>query len=138
MQAETELLFSTPQNSTGSQDKQPQRREYMATSIIPNPNSIAYKEAEDRAKTQNLVSIQRIANTATTGASGNISLPYSNDGATFIVAPHAAGNNVYYRAWVSATNNNWYLTAIDPNTGATINNASLNIRYLVLKLYRST
>ena len=110
----------------------------MATSIIPNPNSIAYKEAEDRAKTQNLVSIQRIADTATTGTSGNILLPYANDGVTFIVAPHSAGNNVYYRAWVSAANNNWVLTAIDPNTGATINNASLSIRYLVLKLYRST
>lgn len=102
----------------------------MATSTIMNPNSTAV--------TQNLKSITRVAETVTTGATGNISLPYANDGVTYIVGPHASGRNVFFRAWVSESSGNWFLTAIDPNTGATLNNTSVNLRYFAVKIYRST
>lgn len=40
MRSEMGHLFSTPRNSTGSQDKQPHAENWMATSTIPNPNQI--------------------------------------------------------------------------------------------------
>ena len=82
----------------------------------------------------NIVSIRRVAMTETTGASGNIALSYENVGNVFVIAPYATGSSTYLRAWVSGTNNKWYLTAIDPNTGATQNNKSLSIRYLVVTI----
>ena len=102
----------------------------MATSTIMNPNSTAV--------TQNVKSITRIATTVTTGVSGNIQLPYVNDGLTHIIAPCANGYNVFFRTWVSGSNGSWYLTAINPNTGATINDTPINIRYLVVKLYSAS
>lgn len=87
--------------------------------------------------TVNIESIQRVATTVTTGATGNIALPHDNTGKIFIVAPFAAGSNTYLRAWVAGGGNQWYLTAIDPNTGATQNNRSLSIRYLVVTIKNS-
>lgn len=84
--------------------------------------------------TVNIESIQRVATTVTTGATGNIALPHDNTGKIFIVAPLAAGSNTCLRAWVAGGGNQWYLTAIDPNTGATQNNRSLSIRYLVVTI----
>ena len=81
----------------------------------------------------NIASVTRIATTATTGSTGNIALPYSNDGRKYVVAPFALQNS-YLRAWVAQANNSWYLTAVNPNTGATINNTSLDIRYLLITL----
>lgn len=73
----------------------------------------------------------------TTGSTGNIATDYANDGYTAIVAPHVAGHTAYLRAWVSAANNGWYMTAVDPNTGSTVNNTQLNIRYWLVKFARS-
>lgn len=101
----------------------------MATSTIMNPNSPAI--------TQNLKSITRVVASGTTGGSGNLILPEENDGTTFVVGAHAYGTNAFLRTWVSGTNNHWFFTAVDPNTGATINNANINYRYLVVKLYSS-
>ena len=102
----------------------------MATSTIMNPNSTAV--------IQNLKSITRVTDSATTGATGNIVLPYENDGLTFIVGAHASGQDVAFRTWVASSNGNWFLTMINPNTGETINNTGVNYRYFVVKLYRST
>ena len=82
----------------------------------------------------NLSSIQRVALTETTGSTGNIALSYINDGYTYIVGAMVSGSNAYIRAWVSGVNGKWYLTAIDPNSGMTINNTSLNLRFLVVKI----
>lgn len=101
----------------------------MATGIIPNPNLSAVA--------QNLKSISRVIKSGTTGGSGNLILPEENDGSTFIVGAHAYGTDAFLRVWVSSINNHWFLTAVNPNTGATINNASINFRYLVVKLYRA-
>lgn len=78
-----------------------------------------------------------MATSVTTGTTGNIALPYDNTGKIFIVAPFAAGSNAYLRAWVTGSGNQWYLTAVDPNTGTTINNRSLQIRYLVVTIKNS-
>lgn len=84
----------------------------------------------------NIASITRVAVTATTGNSGNIYTPYTNDGTTAIVAPCANAQSVYIRQWLN-NNNDWMLTVIDPNTGATRNNDTFDIRYWVVKFKRS-
>jgi len=81
----------------------------------------------------NIASVTRIATTVTTGTTGNVILPYANDGKKYVVAPFAL-QNAFLRAWVAQSNNQWYLTAVNPNTGATINNTSLDIRYLLITL----
>lgn len=82
----------------------------------------------------NIASITRIAETKTTGSTGNIATGFANTGLQFVVAPCVAGNAVFLRAWVSSADNGWYLTAINPNTGATVNNTSLAIRYLLVQI----
>jgi len=91
----------------------------------------------DSVDTMNIVSVTRVAEVLTTGGTGNIATGQVNDGVTAVVAPHVSGSSVYLRAFVSGTNNGWYLTAVDPNTGATINNTTLGIRYWVVKFKRS-
>lgn len=97
----------------------------------------AIDEVDDKIDEMNLVSLTRKTQMVTTGATGNIALSYSNDGLTFIVAPHTSGSDVYLRAWVSSMNNLWYLTAVNPNTGQTVNNTEIAIRYIVMKTKRS-
>ena len=70
---------------------------------------------------------------ATTDASGNIYLDYANDGKTAVIAPHASGSSTFFRAWVSGTTGKWVITAVDPITGSTQNNASKAIRFWVVK-----
>lgn len=92
----------------------------------------------DEFNNMNIVSATRKTATVTTGATGNINTGYANDGFTAIVAPHASGSNTYLRAWVSGSNNDWYLTAVDPNTGATRNNTQLSIRYWLVKFKKNS
>jgi hypothetical protein len=75
---------------------------------------------------------ERKSYTTTTGDTGNISTGLDNNGKTYILAPYASGGTVSFEAWVSPSNNMWYLTAKNPQTGATINNAEVQVRYLVL------
>lgn len=82
----------------------------------------------------NLYSVTRVAETVTTGATGNIATVYPNDGYTYIVGACVNGNQACLRTWISSVSGNWFLTAIDPNSGNTINDASLNVRYLVLRI----
>lgn len=96
------------------------------------------KALDDKITTLNLVSATRYTLTETTGSTGNIALgSVLNDGLTAVVGAHVSGLSVMLRSWVSGTQGVWYLTAIDPNTGATINNTQLSIRYWVLKFRRS-
>ena len=76
-----------------------------------------------------IVSITKVAETVTTGVTGNISTPFVNTGYIGIFSPYTFPNDYYVRAWVSSANNHWFLTVINPNTGATINNTSVGIRY---------
>ena len=84
-----------------------------------------------------MVSATRIVANYTTGSTGNIQLAYENDGFTAVIAPIVSGSNAYLRAWLSMANNHWYLTAVDPNSGATVNNTQLAVRFWVLKFARS-
>lgn len=86
----------------------------------------------------NILSVKRIAKTETTGNSGNIATPYSNDGYNFVFAPHTNGGSVFLRVWISPNNGGWYLTAINQNTGNTLNNTSLQVRYLVLTIKKAS
>ena len=92
----------------------------------------------DAFTTLNLVSATRITGQATTGATGNIALgDLANDGLTAVVAPLASGASTFLRAWVSPTNNTWFLTAINPNTGEVLSNQSISFRYWLLKFKNS-
>ena len=90
----------------------------------------------DKIYNMNLVTAIRRAETVTTGSTGNIALNIANDGYTAVICPFASGATATFRAWVSPSNNNYFLTAINPNTGATINNTELNIRYWVVTFAR--
>lgn len=59
-----------------------------------------------------------------------------NDGFTFVLGAHLNGGTGFIRIWVN-TQAKWFLTVINPNTGETINNVLVDVRYLVLKLYRN-
>jgi len=80
-----------------------------------------------------IVSVTRVAEYVITGATGNIATPYPNDGYTAIIAPHTSGSDYAVRAWVASASGFWFLTVINPNTGATINESPVNIRYWVIK-----
>lgn len=82
----------------------------------------------------NIASVRRVTGTFTTGSTGNIATGITNDGLQYVVAPLVSGASVFLRTWVSANNGGWYLTAIDPNTGATVNNTQLAVRYLIVTL----
>lgn len=82
----------------------------------------------------NIASVRRFAGTLTTGSTGNVATGIANDGLQYVVAPLVSGSSVFLRAWVSAVNGGWYLTAVDPNTGVTVNNTQLAIRFLIVTL----
>lgn len=86
---------------------------------------------------QNLASITRRAETVTTGATGNIATGVDNDGYYYILCPFVSGNNYKVDCWVSSTNNIFYLTVRDLN-GNTINNTSVDIRYLIMRINRAS
>lgn len=103
------------------------------TNISATTAGAELKSLNNGLASVNIASVTRITTTATTGSTGNIALPYSNDGKKYVVAPFAL-QNAFLRAWVAQANNSWYLTAVNPNTGATINNTTLDIRYLMIVL----
>lgn len=82
------------------------------------------------------ITMNRMTSTVTTGTTGNIDTCVVNDGTNYVIAPYVSGTSVYLRAWVNPNNNNWYLTAINPNTGDTIKSSQINIRYVLLKLFK--
>lgn len=86
---------------------------------------------ELKSKIADIKSISIVEASATTGGSGNISTPTSTTGKVFIFAPYCTSStDVYLRAWRASSNNGWYLTAVNPNTGATVNNTSITYRYI--------
>ena len=96
------------------------------------------KTLNDALVTLNLESATRMTGQATTGATGNIALgDLTNDGMTAVVAPLASGTSTFLRAWVSPTNNTWFLTAVNPNTGEVLSNQSIAFRYWLLKFKKS-
>jgi hypothetical protein len=86
---------------------------------------------ELNSKIADIKSISIVEASATTGGSGNISTPTSTTGKVFIFAPYCTSSiDVYLRAWRASSNDGWYLTAVNPNTGATVNNTSITYRYI--------
>ena len=75
-----------------------------------------------------------VESTQTTGSTGNISMGLQATDKVFVVGAEAVGTDAYMRAWRSAANGSWYLTAVNPNTGAIINNTSITYRYLKITL----
>lgn len=82
----------------------------------------------------NIESVTRVAATVTTGNSGNIALPYQNDGFTYIVGAMCTTSSYVPVVWVSSSNNTWYMTIRGSDTWSTANNQEVNIRYLVIKI----
>lgn len=92
------------------------------------------KALNDALTNTNIVSINRVAlNGVTTGSSGNIALSVANDGKTAIFGALVNAKNYYVRIWVASSNNTFYATVINPNTGATINSESVDLRYWLVK-----
>lgn len=86
----------------------------------------------------NLISCERVAKTVTTGSTGNVALGDLNDGRTACVGGHISGSNGYVRLWVAESNNTWFATVVDANTGNTINNKQIALRYWRLKFTSDT
>lgn len=82
----------------------------------------------------NLVTIHYHSGTQTTGSSGNIATGYTADGKTFLCGAYVTNVACCMRMWVSNSNSKWYLTAINPNTGATLNNTSVAYKYFAVIL----
>lgn len=81
-----------------------------------------------------IASLTKIERTVTTGPTGNIHSGYTNDGGTLVFGAYAAGINAKFDVWVSGVNNNWYLKARDADSGDTINNTSIALRFYVLRI----
>ena len=81
-----------------------------------------------------IASLTKIEKTVTTGISGNIHSGYSNDGKTLVFGAYASGTNAKFDIWVSGVNNDWYLKARDADSGNTINNTSIALRFYVLRI----
>lgn len=92
------------------------------------------KTMNDRMDTMNVVSVQRVTLSATTGTSGNISLNIENTGFKYVLCPFVATNlNHRAYAWV-ASSNVWFVKIIDVNTGNSVVNTPVNLRYILLTI----
>lgn len=121
--------------------------DYILKSAIANNLSITEegkvldarqgKALNDALGTANIVSVTRVATTVTTGGTGNVSLSVVNDGKTAIFGAIENSKNYYVRVWLAGSSNTYFATVVNPNTGATINNESVNLRYWLVKTITS-
>ena len=88
----------------------------MATSTIPRPNNF-----------------KMVMTTVTTGSSGNVITPYSNDGNTVIYGVYVNGKNYYGDVFVSASNNYFYIKIRKVDTMEAVANEEIELRYYVQK-----
>ena len=84
---------------------------------------------------QQTPSFRVVEETKTTGATGNIALGEQGTNKCFVIAATALNVNAFIRAWRSTSTQGWYLTVVDPNTGAPLANTSINLRYMAIDLY---
>lgn len=119
----TDTLLSAKQNSTDN-------------SLDTTNKTIvgAINEHELDISTMNIASVTRVAATATTGATGNIALPYDNDGYTYIVGAMCTTSTYVPVVWVSSSTNGWFITIRGAETWSAAANQQVNIRYLVVKI----
>lgn len=75
-----------------------------------------------------MVTFETVTVNATTGSSGNVSMGVlhgtGNAPILFVVCTNI---DAYCRVWKSTNNDNYYVTVINPNTGATINNTAVTL-----------
>jgi len=84
---------------------------------------------------QQTPSFRVVEGTQTTGATGNIALGEQGTNKHFVIAATALNVNAFVRPWRTTSNQGWYLTVVDPNTGSPITNTSVNYRYMAIDLY---
>jgi hypothetical protein len=82
----------------------------------------------------NIASVTRVAATVTTGSTGNIALPYDNDGYTYIVGAMCTTSTYVPVVWVSSNTNGWFITIRGSETWSPAVSQQVNIRYLVIKI----
>lgn len=132
-----ELTATVNKNTTdidGKLDKSSVTTSLTSTSDTDALAASAGKTLNDALTNTNIVSINRVAlNGVTTGSSGNIALGVANDGKTAIFGALVNAKDYYVRIWVASSNNTFYATVINPNTGATINSESVDLRYWLVK-----
>ena len=92
------------------------------------------KKIDDLLSAMNIASVTRVAATVTTGATGNIALPYDNDGYTYIVGALCTTSAYVPVVWVSSSTNGWFITIRGAETWSAAANQQVNIRYLVVKI----
>lgn len=110
----------------------------LTSTSTTQPLSAAQGKAlNDALGTANIVSVTRVATTVTTGGTGNVSLSVVNDGKTAIFGAIENSKNYYVRVWLAGSSNTYFATVVNPNTGATINNESVNLRYWLVKTIKS-
>ena len=79
-------------------------------------------------------SLTKIETTVTTGSTGNFATGFQNDGKTLVFGAYASGTNARFDIWVSGVNGQWYIKARDVESGNTINNTSIALRFFVLRI----
>lgn len=102
-------------------------------------SSDVYKKSEvnNLFSSMNIKSVIRVTATVTTGATGNIPTDIINDGKHYITGCFVAGVDYVLTAWVSSTQNKWFMTARGAGTWSTVNNQEINIRYWIVELYNA-
>jgi hypothetical protein len=105
----------------------------MFCSLDGNIANIRY--ANGTWTVQKTPSFRVVEGSQTTGATGNIALGEYGSDKCFIVAVTALNADAYIRAWRATGNQTWYLTAVNPNTGAAIANTQIDYRYMAIDLY---
>ena len=78
--------------------------------------------------------LKRIYGETVTGSTGNIILGINNDGLNFIVAGYCYLQQYSVRPWVTGVSDQWVITVINPNTGDTVNNTTVQYRCLWLRI----
>lgn len=94
----------------------------------------AINEHELDISNMNIASVTRVAATVTTGSTGNIALPYDNDGYTYIVGAMCTTSTYVPVVWVSSSTNGWFITIRGAETWSAAANQQVNIRYLVVRI----
>jgi len=79
-------------------------------------------------------SVERISTTVTTGATGNIATPYTNDGKTLVYGVHVNGKDYYGDVFVASSNNSFYIKVRKASTMEVVASESIELRYFVQKI----
>ena len=82
----------------------------------------------------NVNSLELYSDTVTTGATGNVSCGFVNDGKTVVFGGYCNAGTYVVLPFVSGTNSNWYVKIRDAESMEPISNATVYLRYYILRM----